>query len=480
MTKLTRRELLAAALPLIPVRRAWSAQRPNILFVLTDDQASWSVGAAGNRQAHTPNTDRLYRQGAELRNYFVTTPVCSPSRASLLTSRYATEVGVTDFLSFEKGEKAGLSPAFVTWAELLQRAGYRTGLIGKWHLGSLPEHHPTRHGFQYFAGFVTGATGPMDPPLEIDGVVKQFRGSTPDILTGMAIDYIRRNQRVPFSLCLNLREPHASNAPESDSKERTWLPMPDEDWAPFRNLDPQIPNPDYPDLDVPRVKRMMREYLASVASIDRNLGRLLAALEELGLERNAVVIFSSDNGFNIGHNGIWHKGNGRWILTNNRAERINLYDNSLRVPAVVRWLGMIKPGTVRAETITNLDWFPTILAMAGVGLPPSTIRGRNFLPLLKGESPRWNNDLYAEYKTVSPQTTPADLRMWRTPEWKIVRDFRNTGRDELYDLKNDPEEHRNLIGSPDARVQNIRKQLNESLLRTLADLADPLAARPKE
>jgi choline-sulfatase len=470
MAELTRRQLLAGAAPLLFERPAAGASRPNIVFVLTDDQAQWSVGATGNRQARAPNTDRLYRQGAELRNYFVTTPVCSPSRATLMTSRYATETGISDVLDFGADLNLGLRSKFVTWAEVFQKAGYRTALLGKWHLGSLPEHHPTRHGFDEFIGFMTGATGPMDPPLEIDGKVRLMRGSTPDILTGFAIDFLKRERQRPFVLCLHLREPHASNAPDVDGKDRTWLPMPEEDWAQFRGLDPAIPNPDYPNLDVPRVKRFMREYLASVASVDRNLGRLLRTIEELRLERNTVVVFTSDNGFQIGHNGIWHKGNGRWILTNNRGERTNLWDNSLRVPAAVRWPGVIPPGGVRTEAITNLDWYPTLLAMAGLKAPAVKIRGRNFLPLLRGESLRWDNGIYAEYKTSGRFGEVADLRAWRTPEWKLVRDFRNAGRDELYHLAVDPGEHHNLINSRNAGVQQIRRSLDAKLAGRIREL----------
>ena len=198
-------------------------------------------------------------------------------------------------------------------------------------------------------------------------------------------------------------------------------------------------------------------------------GRLLDTLDELGLASKTIVIFSSDHGYNLGHHGIWHKGNGRWILTNNQGPRPNMFDRSLRVPAAVRWPGVIKPGTVVEETTTNLDWYPTVLAAAGASLPQGElVRGRNILPLLKGESPPWDNDHYAEYKQY--HFSLADQRTYRTPEWKLIRDFTNPGKDELYHLANDPGEQKNLIDSQDPEVVAARKQLEAKLLAKMKEI----------
>lgn len=454
---------------------AAAAKRPNILFLYTDDQGGWAFHRAGARQAVTPQLDRLCREGVWFENSFVSTPVCSPSRASLYTSRYGSEVGITDYLEFTRpDQQLGLSAKFETWPQLLQSAGYVTGLIGKWHLGIRPEDHPTHHGFGYFAGFMTGATGPADPPIEIDGTVRQFHGFTPDILTGLAAQFIERQKSAPFLLCVNYREPHASNAPGPGSGHRTWLPVSSEDWKPFGGIDIEIPNPDYPKLDVPEVTRMMREYLASVASVDRNVGRLLALLKQRDIERDTIVVFSSDNGMNMGHHGIWHKGNGKWILTDNKGDRPNLYDNALRVPAILRCPGRFPQGAVVKESITNLDWFPTILAMAGVEKPENVlVRGRNILPLIDRKRAGWNNDVYAEYGEY--HGARAELRMWRTPDWKLIRDFHNSGKDELYDLRHDPAEVHNLIHAGDARVRDVRNRLQSLIVREMERLNDPLA-----
>ncbi|MEZ5398409.1 MAG: sulfatase-like hydrolase/transferase [Bryobacteraceae bacterium] len=463
VTTFTRRALLATAAS-AAARSSRGApagvKKPNIVFLYSDDQAAWTLGHSGNRESHTPHLDRLCRDGAYFTNSFVTTPVCSPARASLMTSRYSLETGIEDYLSPTEDADRGLSHDFPVWPAALRAAGYRTGLVGKWHLGYKPEFHPTRYGFEYFAGFVGGGSGPMDPELEVDGRVRQFRGSTPDIFTDHAVEFMRRRRGEPFLLCCHYREPHASNAPGAGAA-RTWLPIPDGDWARFRELDPAIPNPNFDGLDTPEVKRMMREYLASVACLDRNVGRVLACLDELGAARDTVVVFTADNGMNMGHNGIWHKGNGRYILKNNRGERPNLFDNSLRAPAIVRYPAGVRAGTRIGETVTNLDWFPTLLSLAGGPLPSGVIRGRDMTPLLMRRRVRWDNELYCEYN--QRHNAQADLRSWRTREWKLVRDLRNRNRDELYDLARDPAEASNLIHSTDPAAVSARVRLGRKL-----------------
>lgn len=176
----------------------------------------------------------------------------------------------------------------------------------------------------------------------------------------------------------------------------------------------------------------------------------------------------------MAHNGIWHKGNGRWILTDNRGHRPNLYDNSLRVPAIVRWPGVIQPGTTLGHTITNLDWFPTILTMADLSVPKGCIiRGRNFLPLLKGESSPWDDNLFAQYSMWPWHQTGAILRAYRTRQWKLVRDFEHKDKDELYNLAEDPAESNNLISSARPAIQKQRQLLNVRLIETMRIINDP-------
>lgn len=443
---------------------------PNIVFILADDHGPWAVGVQGNPQAFTPNLDRLANEGARLVNAFSVTPVCSPSRAEIMTSRYGTEVGITEWLHPQRDRGKGLPSELVTWPELLQRAGYVTGLIGKWHLGLEDEYHPTCHGYDYFFGFRGGGNRPKDPELEKDGQLRRFEGFTPEILTEGAIAFIEANRDRPFALSVHYRAPHAP-----------WLPVPDAAWEPYKDLDPVLPHPDYPGLDIPRAKRMMREYLASVRSVDLCVGRLLDAIDRFGLRENTIVIYSSDHGYNMAHNGIWHKGNGHWLLKNPppatpnipRGQRPNMYDNSLRVPFFIRWPGVVTPGSRIEETVTFLDILPTFAAIAGVQLPDGVIvRGRNFEPLLRGERIEWDNDLYAEYSTRHQSRT--HMRCYRTPEWKLVRDFLNPGRDELYHLTVDPEERSNLIDSDDPEVQRVLARLHDKIIENMRAIADPV------
>lgn len=484
------RWLVFGAVVIALAMRAVTAAKPNIVFVYTDDQAAWTVGAYGNKYARTPHLDRLAAQGARLTNSLVSTPVCSPSRASLFTSRYSSEHGIPDFIpapghsSFDAEIGGlGLSATFPVFPELLARAGYTNGLVGKWHVGDWTKDptrrfHPTKYGFHYFMGLTGGGTTPKDAPLEKDDVEAVRPGLTDDVLTAEGIAFIERNRDRPFFLFLALRSPH-----------RQWLPVAPENWAPFEKLDPEIPNPDYPELEVDKVKQMTREYLASVAGVDRNLGEVLAALDRLQLAENTIVIFSSDNGYQVGHNGIYHKGNGIWLTKTHPAKtknisssyRPNLYDNSLRVPAIVRWPNRIKPGTVITQTVSNLDWYPTLLAMTDTVMPAGvTIRGRNLVPLLRGGLVAdWDNDFYAEYSMRMYCRT--DMRAYRTSEWKLVRDFLNPERDELYHLVSDPEELKNRITDlRDPAVRAVVKKLDARILENMRRFHDPALALIKD
>lgn len=457
---------------------AAKSKRPNILFVFTDDQATFTVSGHPDAHPHanTPNMVRLIKEGANLLNSFTVTPVCSPSRGSLMTSRYGSELGITDWIHPRREPEHGLDPnKWVTFPKVLSEAGYKTGLVGKWHLGLTDDKHPTKFGFQWFAGNRQGGFQVKNPAIEKDGKEGTIEGLTTDVMADLALEFLRDNKDEPFFLAVHHRAPHAA-----------WLPVAEEDWAPFKNLtdeQTEVPNPGYPDLDLKRLKRMTREYLASVRGVDRNLGRLLDELETLKIDDNTIVIFSSDHGYNMGHNGIWHKGNGHWILkpqpkvTNPnipRGQRPNMYDLSIKVPTFVRWPGVIKPGTVVDSTVSNLDWFPTFLGMAGIKQDQKwKLRGRDISPLLKGAVPvDWENDFFGQYSTKHQSQT--DMRAWRTDRWKLVRDYKNRDRDEFYDLKNDPAESENLINSNKPEVKKAIAELDGKLQAKLKQIKDPV------
>ncbi|MFM2093623.1 MAG: Choline-sulfatase, partial [Planctomycetota bacterium] len=328
---------------------------PNIVFIVTDDQGPWAIGASGMSQAKTPRIDRLAAEGARCTNAFTPTPVCSPARASIMTSRYGSELGITDWINPNQDAGVGLDATIPTWPRMLQQAGYSTALFGKWHLGDTDEQHPTRRGYQAFFGFRGGGTTPRDPMLEqglIDQefIVKQRTGFIVDLVTDETISWLRqRDSCSPFAVSIHYREPHAA-----------YLPVPDEDWERVRDLDIQVPDPHVPGLQTDRVKKLMREYLASVAAIDRNVGRLLDTLEDLKLASDTIVIFTSDHGYNLGHHGLLYKGNAQWILEPGaippgseripRGQRPNMFDTSLRVPLVIRWPKVIEAGRVEHRT----------------------------------------------------------------------------------------------------------------------------------
>lgn len=447
-------------------------KKPNIIFMMADDHGPWAFGKSGAPNSLTPNLDRLADQGGILRNYFGMSAVCSPARACVATGKYSTEVGIPDFLGVDPS--IGLEQNHITWPKLFSESGYSTALFGKWHIGEQDRHHPTLHGYQEFRGWRTGAGISKDPVIEIDGKDQQVKGYTPDIITDYAIDYIKNHTDDPFVVSLHFWAPHANQGVTTEDGDRTWHPLKDEDWAPFKDLDPIVPNPNYPKLDIPRVKRMTREYMAAVHSIDRNVGRLMKSLNQLGLDYNTIVIYTSDNGYNIGHHGIWHKGNGWYILTDNRdGDRPNLYDNTLRLPAIIRWPGVIKSGTTYTNTMTSLDWFPTLCRAADIDYKDIEIRGRNLKPLFENKVDDWNDDLFAQYEMWDWNQTGASLRTYRTPNWKLVRDFKGTVSDELYYLYEDPCETNNLIDTEESQVQKHKKMLNEKLLKKMQEIDDP-------
>lgn len=442
---------------------AGPAKKLNIIVITTDDQARWSLGCYGNKEAKTPHMDRLAKSGARFLNAFVATPVCSPSRGSMLTGRYGTQLKITDWITPKEADGGlGLPKEAITWMSVLQRAGWRTGLIGKWHLGMLPQFHPIRKGFDQFTGFLGGGNTPLNPTLEIDGKEQKVKGPLADILTDHAIDFVRKNKDRPFALMLNFRDPHAPYAPTAAV-----------DAEPFKNLDPTIP--DFPNLKVKQVKKLTREYYASVHSVDRNLGRLLELLDQLGLTENTIIIFTSDHGYMIGHHGLIHKGNAAWITEGREKERRpNLFDHALQVPLIIRWPSVVKAGTDVKEMVSNIDTFPSVLGMLKVDRPREYKQeGMDFSPLLRkgGEDTSWRNAVFAQYDPHNG--LDANMRSIRTERWHLVRQYKKNGQpDELFDLKNDPEELRNLYG--DVNHRSLRDDLQRRLTEWMTSVEDPL------
>jgi len=436
-------------------------RRPNLIFLLTDDQAQWAVGAYGNDDIHTPNMDKLAEEGILFTRAF-TAPVCSPSRAMIMTGLYAHQVGIDDWIA--PGEEEGLDPKATTLAELFKRAGYTTALIGKWHLGHKKEiYHPLKRGFDYFMGFLGGGNRPMNPTLIVEGEERQLQGYLTDILTDDAIRFIREHRDKPFALFLHTRAPHAP-----------YTPVPEEDMAHYIGKTFKAPKVEgVPD---ERVQEEYRGYYASVSSIDRNLGRLLDELDSLGLAENTIVILMGDNGYMIGHHGLLSKGNA-FVMGKRGQRRPNMFELSILVPLIIRWPAVIKPGSRCDEMVCSTDFMPTfidILRECGCDVPELKTEGMSMLPLLRGEQVKWRDELFLLYDMH--HGAEAHMRMIRTKRWKLVLHYEEGGQHELYDLENDPGEERNLYG--DEGVAEVQEELTERLVEWQRRVGDPLA--PKE
>ena len=439
-----------------------SRTRWNLISIVTDDQALWSVGAYGYNEPHTPHMDRLAREGARFTNAFAATGVCTPSRVAFLTGLYPIQAAMPD-VPYLRDPDEGLPLGVPAWPRELRKHGYATALIGKWHLGRLPEHYPKNFGIDYFFGFPRGSNYPKDPVLTRDGTPAVVKGWLPDILVDDAIEYIEGHQTDPFALMLHFRAPHAPH-----------LPVPDVDLEPFEDLDPTVPvvdpatatldddqeaaDPEAIELHIRLLKEKMKTYYASVHSIDRNLGRLLDKLDALDLTDRTIVMFTSDQGYLFGHRGLKGKGGAQPIRNHTLSENIfvvNLYDHTLRIPLLVRWPGVVEPGTVIDELVSNVDTYASVLGMLGVPSPSNASeQSMDFSRLLRGDSSGWRDALFAEY-TPDQIGQIEFIRMIRTHKWKLVRTYLNAGGNQLFDLENDPEEMNNLYHGDRRRIRFI-------------------------
>jgi len=426
-------------------------RKPNILFIQTDDQSRWSVSAYGCENLKTPNIDRLAAEGALFENAFVDCPVCSPSRMTLLTGKHGTEVGVTDYLTHKQGLLSGISTNHISWPNILVQNGYTTGLIGKWHIGDSEKSLPKNNGFSYFVGNLGGGWHPKNPKfINNDNQSKTYTGYSVDVCSDLAIDFIRENREKPFALLLNYREPHAA-----------YVPMPEQDMAAMKELDPVIP--DYPGLPKTKVKNLMRDYLTAVRAVDRNVGRILEQIKELGLENDTIVIYTSDHGYNMGHHGLRFKGNGYWLVKGKKGCRPNMFDTSIIVPLLIKWPGVTTPGMRITPMVSNLDTFPSVLAMLDINMPQDlNLPGKDFTPFLKGKSIKnWRDTVFGQYQMINDARD--SMRMIRTADWKLIRHYKVEDKDELYNLKSDPEELNNLYNNPEysKKQKQLQQRLND-------------------
>jgi choline-sulfatase len=436
-----RRQFLAAAVaaPFIQTGQA-ARRRPNVVVFMTDDHSAWATGAYGCGGMHTPNIDRLAATGARFTRAFACTPVCSPSRLTYMTGKLPSHHGVQDWLipkdSFGAESRRWLD-GHRTWSEVLANAGYTLGMCGKWHMG---QDEKAQAGFSWWAT-VPGGGGPYrDCEFVHNGVTRRMPGFKTDVHTDFALEFLDRHHKQPFGLFVPFYAPHTPYdfQPERDRDRYAIAPFP---------CFPDTPPHPWQNKGLARHhgnRDSKWAFSALVSGVDYNVGRVLERLEKLKARDNTLVIFTSDQGWNAGHHGVWGKGNG--------TVPFNMYEGSINVPLIWSHPRGIRPGRTIDAMASSYDFFDSLLDYVGIE-PPEDVRraGRSYAPFLRGNRPAWRDRLYFEY---------AYVRAVRTANLKYVE--RADGHpSELFDLAADPLETRNVAAEPAyaGRLEELRADL---------------------
>ena len=433
--------------------------RPNILFILSDDQGPWAMKCAGAWELRTPNLDRLAATGIRFENFFCASPVCSPARATILTGQMPSQHGVQDFL------RAGNSPELpgdgkriqylegrTMYPEILAANGYDCGLSGKWHLG---DSATPQAGFSFWDVHATGAGNYYDAPMFRDGKRYTTDGYVTDVITDNALGYLESQlgSERSFSLNVHYTAPHS---PWERHQHPAELYDDYYENCAFESVrwDPIHPNQlakqEYPQIGRTEEERrvVLSGYFASITAMDANIGRLVDWLEEHGLRENTLIVFSADNGMNMGHHGIWGKGNGTYPP--------NMFDTATKVPTLMSWPGHVPEGEINTDLLSHYDLMPTLLDYAGLdGYESDDLPGRSFARILKGGAMRANRPV-----VVLDEYGPT--RMIRNISMKYVHRYPD-GPNEFYDLETDPDETSNEIDNPAFRqsINRMRAELQE-------------------
>lgn len=441
--------LIVASLCLAQPNRRQPQRRPNFIFILVDDLRWDDIGIAGHPFVKTPHIDRIGREGALFRNAFITTPLCSPSRASFLTGQYAHTHGIKDNV-----DRSSASHKLITFPLLLQRSGYATAFIGKWHMGNDDSPRP---GFDRWVSF-KGQGSYIDPGIKEDGREVNPKGYITDLLNGYAVEFIKRQSDKPYLVYLAHKAIHPEVMQHDDgsvnlANAERFIPA-----ERHRNLykgakiqrrrsafQPPAGKPallrtigDLPSLgpNTATPDEAVLGRLRSLMAIEEGVGEILKALKETGQLDNTVIVITSDNGYFYGEHGL-------------SVERRLAYEESIRMPLLVRYPKAIKSGTVRDEFALNIDLAPTLLELASVAVP-ATMEGQSLVPLLKDARVPWRKSFLIEYYSdrVFPRIRQMGYRSVRNERWKYIHYFELEGMDELYDLKSDPFEMKNVINDP--------------------------------
>jgi N-acetylglucosamine-6-sulfatase len=448
---------LQAISPPGPAQERRTARR-NVVFILTDDHRYDAFGFLHPQTwLKTPNLDILAREGAYLKNAFVTTALCSPSRASILTGVYAHRHGIVDNnTAIPKGTRF--------FPQLLRSAGYKTAFIGKWHMGSGGDE--PQAGFDKWVSFRgQGSYLPEKNGLNVDGKHVPQKGYITDELTDYALDWLNTipNDQ-PYFLYLSHKAVHADFVPAERHKDK----YAGEKFQPPKTMDESGPaaqdrpmwvqnqrnswhGVDFPYHSTLDISEYYKRYAETLLGVDDSVGRVLEALRKRGQLDSTLVVYMGDNGFAFGEHGL--------------IDKRTAYEESMRVPLLARCPELFAGGKVVNEMVAGLDIMPTVLSVAGVSIPPG-LDGRSMLPLLQGRTdPRWRTELLYEYywERNFPQTPT--IHALRTDRYKYIHYYGIWDIDELYDLQEDPLETTNLISNPER--QNTIRDLNKRLFDRL-------------
>jgi N-acetylglucosamine-6-sulfatase len=409
------------------------------------------LGIAGHPFVKTPNIDRIGNEGALFRNAFITAPLCSPSRASFLTGQYPHTHGITDNI-----DRSAASHKLITFPLLLRQSGYTTAFIGKWHMGNDDSQRP---GFDRWVSF-KGQGSYLDPEINEDGKNVKPGGYITDLLSGYALEFIKRRHVKPYLVYLAHKAIHPEVMQHDDgsvnlAEAEQFIPAERHRSLFIGEEIPRRASAMQPPTGKPALERKIGDLpplgantatrdeavlgrLRSLVAVEEGVGEILKALKETDQLDNTVIVFTSDNGYFYGEHGL-------------SVERRLAYEESIRMPLLIRYPKAIKAGTVRDEFALNIDLAPTLLELAGVSAP-TRMEGRSLVPLLKGANTEWRKSFLIEYYSdrVFPRIRQMGYKAVRNERWKYIHYFELEGMDELYDLKADAYEMKNIIHEPGA------------------------------
>jgi len=441
-------------------------QRPNIVFVLVDDMRWDEYGKAGHPYIKTPNIDRLANEGVRFTQAFCSTPLCSPSRASFLTGQYAHTHGIID--NTRRNER---SHQLNTFPKIMNQAGYQTAFLGKWHMGNDDSPRP---GFDYWAA-MEGQGEARDPKLNINGERKQLNGYVTDVLTDLALQFLRQKRSAPFLLYLSHKALHPNIVQRDDGSvvnigEGGFIPADRHKGSYANQVFKRRPNHAISPVDKPALLRQIgdllplgpqtatdeqtiRDRAEMMLAVDEGLGKLMQELERTGQLDQTMIVLAGDNGYWYGEHGL-------------NDERRLAYEEGIRIPLLIRYPEFKAKGASIKYMVQNIDLAPTILESANINIPDD-MEGKSLIPLIKNQRKGWRKSIMIEYYSdiVFPRIANMGYKAIRTERYKYIRFEELKGMDEMYDLKTDPFELNNVITHPDSQetYSQLKKELNALL-----------------